>query len=234
MKIVRNDKLIKRNKTIGNVASVTGIGILVFGLIMSFNQSPVKTLISFIALIVGFIIAQLSTYFVTRFAREPRFDEIIADNLSKLNDNYTFYVYSTPVPMVLVGPAAIWVPVTTMADGEIYFDKKWRQRGGKMFLRLFGQGNIGKPALDVDSSVAEVSKILEKKLNSSQTLPVKGILVSMNPEAIIGDVSAAPTMVVEPGALRRTIRKYDRKEEYAPHSAVVMNIKKAFSREIDE
>ncbi len=46
MKIVRNDKLIKRNKIIGNVASFGGIAILIFGLVMSFDQNPTKTLIS--------------------------------------------------------------------------------------------------------------------------------------------------------------------------------------------
>ena len=144
MKIVRNDKLIKRNKTIGNVASIAGIAILIFGLVMSFNADAVKTLISFIALIVGFVVSQLSTYFVTRFGRQPRYDEVIAENLSKLNDNYTFYVYSTPVPMVLVGPAAIWIPITLQAGGEIYYDKKWKQRGGQVNAQIVWSGKYRK------------------------------------------------------------------------------------------
>ena len=200
MKIVRNDKLIKRNKTIGNVASIAGIAILIFGLVMSFNADAVKTLISFIALIVGFVVSQLSTYFVTRFGRQPRYDEVIAENLSKLNDNYTFYVYSTPVPMVLVGPAAIWIPITLQAGGEIYYDKKWKQRGGRLMLKLFGQENIGKPTMDIDSNVAEIAKILKKEMPANQALPIKGILVSMNPETKIGDVSTAPDLIVEPDA----------------------------------
>lgn len=227
MKLVRNDKLIKRNKTIGNVASITGIGILVFGLIMSFNANAVKTLISFIALIVGFIIAQLSTYFVTRFSREPRFDEVISDNLSKLNDDYTFYVYSTPVPMVLVGPAAIWIPISTFAGGEISYNKKWTQHGVKFMRKLFGQENIGKPELDIDTNIAELTKFLKKEMPEFQNFPIKGILVAMNPEAKIGDINDAPHLLVEPGALRRTIRKYDRKDEGAFQSAAMININRA-------
>ncbi|MBG0786252.1 MAG: hypothetical protein H0S79_14240 [Anaerolineaceae bacterium] len=231
MKIVRNDKLIKRNKLIGNVASFGGIAILIFGLVMSFDQNPVKTLISFIALIVGFVVAQLSTYFVTRFSREPRFDEVIANNLSKLSDDYTFYVYSTPLPMVLVGPAAIWIPVTTMAGGEIYYDNKWKQRGGKLMLKVFGQENIGKPAMDIDSSIATLTKTLSKSLPENDILPIKGILVAMHPDVKIGDVEEAPNIIVTPDALRRTIRKYDRKDEDGSQPALLINANRALNQE---
>jgi len=228
MKIVRNDKLIKRNKTIGNVASFAGIGILVFGLVMSFNPSPTKTLISFIALIVGFIIAQLSTYYVNRFAREPRFDEIIADNLSKLSDEYTFYVYSSPAAMLLVGPAGIWVPVPTTAGGEIYFDKKWKQRGGSLMLKLFGQENIGKPSMDIESNIKEITKSLTKELLEAELPQMEGILVKMNPKSTIGEVSEAPNLIVEAEALRRTIRKYDRKVEDGLSPETLAKINKIF------
>ena len=213
MKIVRNDKLIKRNKTIGNVMSIVGIAILVFGLVLSFNPSPTKTLISFIALIVGFIIAQISTYFVTRFAREPRYDEVISTNLSKLGNEYTFYVYSTPIAMALVGPAGIWIPVPTAASGEISFDKRWKQRGGSFMLKLFGQENIGRPALDIENNEKELRKTLASEMPEEQIPPIKGILVVMNPETTIGDVAGAPELISEAEALRRTLRKYDRKVE---------------------
>jgi hypothetical protein len=213
MKIVRNDKLIKRNKTIGNVMSIVGIAILVFGLVLSFNPSPTKTLISFIALIVGFIIAQISTYFVTRFAREPRYDEVISANLSKLGNEYTFYVYSTPIAMALVGPAGIWIPVPTAASGEISFDKRWKQRGGSFMLKLFGQENIGRPALDIENNEKELRKTLASEMPEEQIPPIKGILVVMNPETTIGDVAGAPELITEAEALRRTLRKYDRKVE---------------------
>lgn len=213
MKIVRNDKLIKRNKTIGNVMSIVGIAILVFGLVLSFNPSPTKTLISFIALIVGFIIAQISTYFVTRFARKPRHDEVISTNLSKLGNEYTFYVYSTPIAMALIGPAGIWIPVPTAASGEIIYDKRWKQRGGSFMLKLFGQENVGRPALDIENNEKELRKVLASEMPEEAIPPIKGILVVMNPETTIGDVAGAPELITEAEALRRTIRKYDRKVE---------------------
>lgn len=211
MKKVINEKLIKRNKTIGNVLSVGGIAILAGGLILNINPTPLRTMISFSALIVGFILAQISTYFVTRFGRSPRFDEIISDNLSKLNNEYALYIYSSPVPMVLVGPSGLWIPIPVVAGGEISYDKKWQQRGGSFLMKMFGQENIGKPALEVSSNEKQIYARLEKYFGESEMPPVNSILVSLHPKAVIGDVENAPIPIVEADALRRYIRKVDRK-----------------------
>jgi hypothetical protein len=213
MKQVINEKLIKRNKIIGNITSIGGISILAAGLILNLNPTPVTTMISFGALILGFIVAQISTYFVTRFSRSPRFDEIIGDNLSKLNNKYTYYVYSSPVPMLLVGPSGLWIPIPVSASGEIYFNKKWKQRGGSFLLKLFGQENIGRPGLDVKSNEKEIHQFLSNHFDEESMPPINSILVSLNPKATIGDVEAAPTPIIEVNALRRKIRKFSRNSE---------------------
>ncbi|MEA3328053.1 MAG: hypothetical protein U9R53_12250 [Chloroflexota bacterium] len=213
MKLVLNEKLIKRNKLIGNITSYVGIAILAAGLILNLKPDPTRTLISFIALIVGFIVAQVSTYFVSRFGRSPRFDEIMADNLSKLNNTYSFYVYSSPVPMLLVGPSRIWIPIPISASGEISYDQKWRQRGGSFFMKLFGQENLGRPSQDVKSREKQIYEFLTKSLEENEIPPIKSVLVSFNPKASIGDVENAPTSIVEASATRRLIRKFDRKTE---------------------
>jgi len=213
MNLVTNDKLIKRNKTIGNVTSIVGIAILAAGLILNINPTATKTLISFGALIVGFIVAQVSTYFVTRFGRSPRYDEIIADNLSKLSNKYTFYVYSAPVPMLLVGPEGLWIPIPVSASGEIYYDKKWKQRGGSFLLKLFGQENIGRPGLDIEANEKEMVKFLSDHFDEAEIPPVNSILISLHSKGSIGDVENAPTPIVEANAVRRKIRKFDRKSE---------------------
>jgi len=213
MKLIINEKLIKRNKLIGNIMSFVGIGILAAGLILNLKPTPTRTLISFVALIVGFIVAQVSTYFIGRFGRTPRFDEIITDNLSKLNNTYTFYVYHSPVPMLLVGPSRIWIPVPLSASGEIYFDKKWRQRGGSFLMKLFGQENLGRPSQDIQSREKQINEFLNENLEESEIPPVKSIFVSFNPKASIGNVENAPTTIVEASAFRRGIRKFDRKTE---------------------
>lgn len=213
MNIIINEKLIKRNTTIGKVTSFAGIAILAGGLILSFNPTPTKTLLSFVALIVGFIVAQISTYFVSRFGRSPRFDELISGNLEKLPKEYTFYVYSSPVAMLLVGPGGLWIPIPVAVRGDIYYNKKWRQRGGSFLLKIFGQENLGRPALDIASNEKEIRKFFGKYMSEEEMPPIQSILVSMNPDAKIGDISEAPEPLVELPALRRYIRKVDRKTE---------------------
>ncbi|MCB2203060.1 hypothetical protein KQH56_03555 [bacterium] len=213
MKLVINEKLINRNKKIGNVMSIAGIAILIGGLVVSFNPTPAKTIISFAALIVGFIVSQASTFFINRFGREPRYDEVVADNLNKLNNDYTLYVYSSPVPMLLVGPQGLWVPVPVSASGEIYYDKKWKQHGGSFLLKLFGQENIGKPEVDVESNEKALNEFFRKNLPDMDAPTMSSVLVSMNPNAGIGDVDEAPLPIVDASALRRYIRKIDRKVE---------------------
>lgn len=227
MKIVRNEKLIKRNKTIGSITSFAGIIILAGGLILNLRPTNTGTLISFGALIVGFIVAQVSTYFVSRFGRSPRYDEVIASNLEKLSNNYTFYVYSAPVPLLLVGPEGLWIPIPISAGGEIYFDKKWKQRGGSLLLKFFGQENIGRPQLDVQSYEKTMTEFLTENLNLETLPPIKSILVLIHPKGIIGDVANAPTPLVEPDALRRKIRLMDRKTDKQIEPDLSENINQA-------
>lgn len=213
MNKVVNEKLIKRNKMIGNITSIGGIAILAAGLILNITPTPLRTMISFGALIIGFIVAQISTHYVNRFARNPRYDETIADNLSKLNYEYTFYAYSSPVPMLLVGPAGLWIPIPVVASGEIKYDKRWRQKGGSFFLKFFGQENIGRPNIEAEANENSIKKLLHQELEINDNLPINSILVSLHPKAVIGDVENAPIPIVEVNALRRYIRKVDRKSD---------------------
>jgi hypothetical protein len=231
MKQITNDKLITRNKKIGNITSILGIAILIGGLILNINPDPTRTILSLGALIVGFVIAQISTFFVTRFGRSPRFDEIIASNLSKLNNEYTFFVYTSPVPMLLTSPHGIWLPVPVSVGGEIYYDGKWRQKGGNVMLKIFGQENLSKPEKDVAAREAQIRKFLEDNLGMDSIPPINNVLVSLHPKAIIGNVEDAPTPIVEVEALRRTIRKVDRKREEEISPELLNKINDLFNSE---
>ena len=220
MKKVVNEKLINRNKKIGNILTIAGAAILIGGLILNIRPDPTRTILSLAALIVGFVIAQISSYYVSRFVRSPRFDEIIADNLSKLNNDYTFYAYSGPVPMLLVGPHGIWIPIPLTASGEIHYDGKWKQSGGNFFLKFFGQETIGKPEKDIESRENQVRSFLKENFDETQMPSISSILVSLHPKATIGEVEDAPTPIVTIDALRRSIRKVDRKVEEIPQETL--------------
>ncbi len=225
MNKIINEKLIERNKKIGKISSFAGIAILAVGLILNFNPTPTKMIISLGALVLGFIISQISTYYVTRFSRNPRFDEVIADNLSKLNNDYTLYVYKSPVPILLVGPVHFWLPVPITVGGEIYYDNKWKQRGGSTFLKLLGQENIGQPVREAKDYQEQIEKFLQETLSREETPPVLPIFVVLNPKVTIGDVENAPLPIVHIDALRRKIRKFDRDSEEQIPPDVIQKVK---------
>ena len=117
------------------------------------------------------------------------------------------------LPMLLGWPCRNVDSVPTAASGEIHYDKRWKQRGGSFMLKMFGQENIGRPAMDIESGEKEIRKFLSKTYVRGPNPSHQGYLVTMNTNAVIGDVADAPDLIVEAGALRRTIRKYDRKVE---------------------
>jgi len=213
MNKVINEKLIERNKKIGKILSFVGIAVLAIGLILNFNPTPTRLLISLGALVLGFIISQISTFYVTRFNRNPRSDEVIAENLSKLGNEYTFYVYHSPVPMLLVGPVHIWIPVPVTTSGEVYYDKKWKQRGGSFLAKLLGQGNIGQSERESADYEKQINGFLKNTLTEGEIPSVRSIFVVLNPKVTIGDVEQAPLPIVHLEALRRKIRKFDRDAE---------------------
>jgi len=146
MNIIRNDKFIKRNRTIGQICTYGSLIVLILGLVFAFGQDLSRILWSYAALILGFILSQVGMYFTNRFGRNPRFDEILATAFEKLRHEYTFYVYTSPVPMLLVGPCKIWVPVPLTSSGKVsYINGKWKQEGGNFMMKVFGQEGLGKP-----------------------------------------------------------------------------------------
>lgn len=231
MNNVVNEKLIERNKKIGNITSIAGMAILVGGLILSFTgseNSGRNTLLSFAALIVGFIVAQISTAFVNKFGRSPRIDEVIGENLSKLNNKYTYYVYSSPVAMLLVGPYGIWIPTPVMATGDVYYDKKWKQKGGSFMFKVFGRENIGKPDEEAANNERAVRELLSKHLSEAEMPEIHNILVLLNPKSNIGDVESASLPIVKGDALRRYIRSIDRKAEEELSTEMLERINSVF------
>ncbi len=149
MKIIKNEKLIKRNGTIGNYASLAGIVMIAVAFYLYlpiFSQkSPEKVNFTLMMGLTfgGLIISQIGMYMGTRFGRSPRPDEKLDAGLKGLQNEFTIYHYTTPVSHLLVGPAGIWVLLPYHQGGKITFQKKrWRNSGGgfiQSYMRIFGQ-----------------------------------------------------------------------------------------------
>jgi len=209
MKIISNEKLIKRNATIGQVTSLSSLVILGIGMYLSFKDVAYFN-ISIGALLVGFILSQVGIYFGNRWGRSPRPDELLDQGLKGLPNGYTIYHYSSPVPNLLVGPAGIWLLLPFHQKGTItYNGKKWKSKSGgftQSYMSLFGQENISRPDLDAGAFAEKLKKVLIKEMPEATIPPILAALVfTSNAAEVQADDAPVPTMHLK--KLKPFIRK---------------------------
>jgi hypothetical protein len=214
MKIVTNQKLIERNKKIGQYTSIGSLVILMAGLYFSFQSTAYSIVIAFSALLLGFILSQVGIYFGTRWGRSPRPDEVITASLKGLEEKYTLYHYLTGVSHLLVGPAGIWVLIPYAVKGMITYDEKkerWKHKGGSIYLKIFAQEGMGRPDLDIENEVAEARKYFKKMTEGEPVLPVQAALVFVN-DKITVDAANAPAPTLAAGKLKDFFRRKAKEE----------------------
>lgn len=189
MKIVSNDKLIKRNTRIGNITSLASVAVLGIGMYFSFKDVDGKYLpLTFSSLIIGFLLFQIGNYYMNRFGKPPRPDQKISAALKGMDDKYTLYHFATNIPHMLVGPGGLYCLLPYNQPGTIAYNaakNRWKQTGGNFFLKTFGGDSLGRPDLDANYAVTDITKYFEKKgIDLGTTVP-EAILVFINDKATI-------------------------------------------------
>lgn len=167
MNISNNTKLINRNKKISQAVLYMSLAILVLGLVWSLTSPTVpQTQFSYLVLIPAYLLVQVSIYMANRWGRSPRPDEIIAQSLKGLPDQYSLYNYNAGVPHLLVGPAGVWIIKAYHHSGEISFDAdkgKYRQKGGPFIIsKLFAQESLPDILHDSRLSKRQFNAFVEK------------------------------------------------------------------------
>ena len=215
MKLVRNEKHINKNKLIGKILTFASLGVLGLGLYFAFQrEGGAYIFYSYACLIVGFLLTQFGINFVNRYGRSPRYDEIFGTVFEKLRHEYTYYVYSSPLPMLLMGPCRIWMPIPINATGELsYVDGKWIHKTRNRIQKMMGQDSIGKPEREIAEASASLSKhLIEKGIPVEMHPELKPIMVVYLKETQLGEIANPPYPVVELEDLKRYIRRMDREE----------------------
>jgi hypothetical protein len=198
MKIIKNEKLIKRNGTIGNWTSVAALVILGGGMYISFKRTDLFVY-SLLALLVGFTLTQIGMYMGNKFGRSPRPDEKLDTGLKGLQNDFVMYHYTTPASHLLVGPAGLWIVMPYHQRGQVEFKKnRWRISGGgflQSYMRLFGQEGLGRPDIEIDSEIKSLKKYLSRKMEETQLPEINALMVFTNDSVEIdGEASPVPAM----------------------------------------
>jgi hypothetical protein len=224
MKVVIDERIVKRNAKIGQVITIVSLAILGAGMFITF-QKPEWLGISIGALLVGFILSQVGIYFTNKWGRSPRPDEQISLALKGLDKRYALYHYQTPASHVLVGPAGIWTLIPKHQRGIITYQKnRWKQSGGGLiqgYLKIFAQEGIGRPDLEIESDVEGLNRYFKKILPEETEIPdIRAALIFSNPEVNIqADDAPAPTLTAK--KLKDFIRKTAKEK---PISAETMKL----------
>ena len=210
MKIIRNEKMVKRNATIGKVISIVSLAILGGGMFITFQQ-PERIGLSLTALMVGFVLSQMGIYYTNRWGRSPRPDEQIDAALKGFSRQYNLYHYTSRAAHVLVGPAGIWVLIPKHQKGTITYRKnRWRKKGGGIlsaYLTLFAQEGLGRPEFEIASETDALRRQLKKVLPEEYEMPpIEAALIFTHPDVEI-QVEDAPN----PTLYAKKVKDYFRK-----------------------
>lgn len=180
MKIIKNEKLIKRNAKIGSGITLAALVVLGTGMYISFRRTDLFAY-SLIALVVGFTLTQIGMYMGNRFGRSPRPDEKLDSGLKGLQNEFVMYHYTTPVSHLLVGPAGVWVMKPYHQRGQVMFKKnRWRMSGGgflQSYMRIFGQEGLGRPDVEFDGEIRSLQKYLSNKMDESEIPEINALMV---------------------------------------------------------
>ncbi|MEN6571289.1 MAG: hypothetical protein ABFD24_05545 [Anaerolineaceae bacterium] len=210
MKIYSNEKLIKRNSRLGQIASIVSLVVLGVGMYFSFKDTQGKYVaLTFGSLIVGFLVFQFGNYYLSRWGKSPRPDELISASLKGLDDRFSIYHYTTPLFHLLVGPNCVFVLLPYNQAGSLYFDtqrNRWRQHGGNAFLKLFGNEGLGRPDAEARYAQSDLENYVRKLGLDSSMLKNNVILVFTNPKAEIS-LENSPSPAITGEKLKEYLRK---------------------------
>jgi hypothetical protein len=180
MRIIKNEKLIKRNGKLGQWMSLGALAVLGLGMYISFSK-PELFAYSVGALLLGFTMTQVGMYMGNRWGRSPRPDEKLDAGLKGLPGDYSIYHYITPASHLLVGPAGLWVLMPYHQRGKIAYRKnRWRNSGGGFlqgYMRIFGQEGLGRPDVELDAEIQSLKKFFEKEMDEGETPEIQAAMV---------------------------------------------------------
>ena len=204
MQVSTNEKLIARRRRIGTYASFGGLGVLLAGMIASFQVQYIWY--SLIALIAGFLLAQFGNYNLRRWGRSPRPDEVIETALKGFDDRYHLYSWSLPAPCVLLSPQGVYSFVTKDQAGEITVNgSQWRSKFslGRALL-AFAQEGMGNPTNEALEGASRLGNWIKAEL-PDVPIEIQPAILFINAKAQL-QVNEPTVPVMDAPSLKKWLR----------------------------
>ncbi len=205
MRIYKNEPYIRRRSTMGKWFFWIAMGTLLVGMFTSIRLQQYP-FIPLLALVVGFILAQLGTYYLNRFVRPDRPDVSLSQALKGFSNNYALYHYLSPAAHVLLSPEGCYVFLIKMQDGKIIV-KGGRGSQPMTFGRLltfFGRESVGDLDREALAEVDALTRYIAKHIPEAQ-VTVTPVVVFVHPGAQL-DVQSSNVAVVHAKQLKDWLR----------------------------
>lgn len=212
MKIITNQKLLRQRSQLVRWTSMLGLMVLGVGLIASFNEAYYFW--SLPALLIGFVLANISAYNANRYVREPRADHVLEKALRGFDNNYHLFNYTAAAPHVLLTPSRLYVITPKRQDGVIRKQgARWKRNFSlkRVFLFLNEEG-LGNPTQEALSD-AEKLRAQLRKVFSEDLPPIEPLVVFIHPNVTLElDGTSGSEHDGVPAMLAKDLKKYLRSQ----------------------
>ena len=232
MQNIVNTTRIAKGARLGKIATFTGLGFLVLGLIASLTLQAAGLLwVSFVCLLLGILVSSVGTMNMNRWVREPRADQALAQALKGFDDRYRLYSHLLPAPHVLLSPTGLVVLTPMGQDGVIRYDgqKFRRDFSATRLLRFMADEGLGQPFAEADSQVRAMQKLLDEH-GAGDGVEVQNVVVFYNPRAQLVEVSDPPRPMAVPKGLKKALRRQPGGEEIKLSGAQYRELRELFDR----
>ena len=208
MVIIRDDEKVARYKKWAQRILIVGLVSLVGGMVLLFILDSAQVVFyQTLALLAGWIMAQIGTYLAHRYVRSPRPDQALDKAIKPAAGNGRMYHFILPVPHVLLTPSGPIVFNLKFQNGDIsYKDGKWKQRGIGM-RRFFGQEGLGNPQQETESMVKSLAAFINKEAPEIEEVPIGAMIVFTTEKIKSLDIEDSEIPAMPASKVRKFMRK---------------------------
>jgi hypothetical protein len=215
MRIVIDEKKVKRQALIGRITLFGSLAILIGGLLLTLfgpqlglfdlANLGVFYLIYTAILIVGFGVSRIGMYYGNRYLAAGRPEMVLRENLKGLDRKYALMFFKEPTDYILIEPGGVTVFIIKSQQGKVAFKAgKWKSRQGVLNYWLGRDEPLGNPTEDATEALSKISDIFKQKIPTLR-IPLRAVIVFSHPKAVL-DLEPLPYRVLRADDLKDYLR----------------------------
>jgi hypothetical protein len=192
MRIVIDEKKVKRQALIGRITLFGSLAILIGGLLLTLfgqqlglfdlNNLGIFYLVYTAILVVGFGVSRIGMYYGNRYLAAGRPEMVLREKLKGLDRKYALMFFQNPTDYILIEPGGVTVFIVKGQQSKVTFKNgKWKSRQGVLSYWLGRDEPLGNPTEDADEALNKIQEIFKAKIPTLR-IPLRAVIVFSNPK----------------------------------------------------